>query len=159
MPLKGFEVGEQRSLQRLRPPPRPRSARLLFLPMLPPSRERFVGQEGCHVQGSPVSRGVRDPAVVLPRQAAAIGCAIAGLVWSRGQKRARRSFQHAGVFWKFREQMRKITHLGDAPNFAAGAPSGSRRDSDVRRTPQEWRPLLPRQERGGFERLLVCSER
>jgi hypothetical protein len=41
-----------------------------------------VEQDECHVQCSPASRGVRDPAVVMSRQVAAIGCAIAGLVWT-----------------------------------------------------------------------------
>jgi hypothetical protein len=35
-----------------------------------PFRDSFVGQDESHVQGSPASRGVRDPAVVPPRQAA-----------------------------------------------------------------------------------------
>jgi hypothetical protein len=78
VPLKGFEAGEQRSLQRLRSPRDRVPPASSSCPCFP--RESFVGQEGCHVQGYPASRGVWDAAVVLPRQTAGIGCAIAGLV-------------------------------------------------------------------------------
>ena len=57
MPLKGFEVGQQRSLQRLGPPPRPRCVRLQSEGLQPPAlAQRFVEREQLELRGT-VLRG------------------------------------------------------------------------------------------------------
>jgi hypothetical protein len=51
-----------------------------------PSGEPNVGREGCHVRDFPASRGDPGLSRFLPSLAAAIRCAISGLVWCRWQQ-------------------------------------------------------------------------
>jgi hypothetical protein len=94
VPLKGFEVGEQRSLQRLGPPPRPRCVRRQSeglqppassaCPWFPPPEKDLWGRKNAMSRTFRPAVEVRNLAWFLPGLAAARRCAIVGLVCPAG---------------------------------------------------------------------------